>query len=134
MRDRLFGLRHDAVVGGDDENRDVGNLRTARAHRRERFVTGRIDERDLPIVALDRVRADLLRDAAGLSRGNVRLANAIEQRRLAVIDVAEHGYDRRPRREHLRLILFLLDGDFFTRLFDDRVEAEALRDLNRHVA
>ena len=59
---------------------------------------------------------------------------SIEQRRLAVIDVAEHGYDRRARRKHLRPILFLLDRDFFAGLFDDRVEAEALRDLNRHVA
>jgi hypothetical protein len=40
-------LRHDAVVGRDHEDRDVGDLGAARAHRRERFVTGRVDERDL---------------------------------------------------------------------------------------
>ena len=33
--DRLFGLRHDAVVGGDDEDGDVGDLGAAGAHRGE---------------------------------------------------------------------------------------------------
>ena len=58
MRDRFARLRHDAVVGGDHEDRDVGDLGAAGAHRGERFVTGRVDERDLAIVFLDRVRAD----------------------------------------------------------------------------
>ena len=48
--DRFFGLRHHAVVGRDHEDRDVGDFRAARAHRGKRFVTGRIDERDLAIV------------------------------------------------------------------------------------
>jgi hypothetical protein len=73
--DRFFGLRHDAVVGGDHEDGDVGDLGAARAHRRERFVTGRIDEGDLAIVSLDRIRTDLLRDAAGFAAGNVGAAN-----------------------------------------------------------
>ena len=46
MVDRLDGLRHDAVVGCHDENRHVGHLRTAGAHRRERLVTRRVEERD----------------------------------------------------------------------------------------
>ena len=33
--DRLLGLRHDAVVGGDDHDDDVGDLGAAGAHRRE---------------------------------------------------------------------------------------------------
>ncbi len=125
VRDRFLRLRHDAVVGRDDQDRDVGDFRTARAHRGERFVTGRIDERDLAIVSLDGVRADLLRDAAGLAARDVGLTDLIEQRRLAVVDVAEHRDDRRTRRQHLRLVLFLLDRDFFAGLFDDRVEPES---------
>ena len=58
VRDRFFGLRHDAVVGRDDQNRHVGDFRAARAHGGEGFVTGRIDEGDLAIVPLDGVRAD----------------------------------------------------------------------------
>ena len=33
--DRLLGLRHHAVVGGDDDHGDVGDLGAAGAHRRE---------------------------------------------------------------------------------------------------
>ena len=71
VRDRFLRLRHDAVVGRDDEDRDVGDFGAACAHRRKGFVTRRIDERDLTIVALDRVRADLLRDAAGFAGRDV---------------------------------------------------------------
>ena len=66
--------------------------------------------------------------------GDVGLPNLVEQRRLAVVDVAEHRHDRRARRQHLGLVLFLLDRDFFAGLFDDRVETEALGDLDRDVA
>ena len=107
VRDRLDRLRHDAVVGGDDENDDVRHLGAARAHRREGGVAGRVDERDL---AAERRRhligADMLRDAAGLAGDDVGLADRIEQRRLAVIDVAHDGDDGRARRE----ILVHVDG------------------------
>ena len=49
VRNRFDGLRHDAVVGRDDENDDVGDPRAARAHQRERFVARCIEERDLAI-------------------------------------------------------------------------------------
>ena len=45
--DRLDRLRHDAVIGGDDQHDDVGHLGAARAHRREGGVAGRIDKGDL---------------------------------------------------------------------------------------
>ncbi len=134
VRDRLFRLRHDAVVRGDDENRNVRDLRAACAHRSERFVTRRVHERDLAIVSLDRVRADLLRDAARLAGRDVCLPNLVEQGRLAVVDVTEHCDDRRARGQHLGLVLFLLDGHFFAGFLDDGVETEALSDLNRDVA
>ena len=133
VRDRLFRLRHDAVVGRDDEYRHVGDLRAARTHRRKCFVTGRIDEGDLTIVALDGVRADLLRDAAGFACRDVRLTNLVEERGFAVVHVAEHGDDRRTRRQHLRLVFLLLDRDFFAGFLDDGVETEALSDLDRDV-
>ena len=44
MVDRLYRLRHRTVVGRDDENDDIGHLGSARTHRGERLVTGRIDE------------------------------------------------------------------------------------------
>ena len=47
MADGFFGLRHDAVVGRDDQHGDVGDIRAAGPHFGERFVARRIDERDL---------------------------------------------------------------------------------------
>ena len=72
VRDRLARLRYDAVVGGDDEDGDVGHLRAAGAHLGERLVTGRVDERDLAPVRVDLVRADVLRDPAGLGLDDLR--------------------------------------------------------------
>ena len=44
--DRLDGLRHYAVVGGDHQHGDVGDLRAARSHGRERLVAGSVQEGD----------------------------------------------------------------------------------------
>ena len=99
MVDRLLRLRHDAVVGGDDEHRDVGHLRAAGAHGGERLVARRVEEGQLPAVDLGLVRADVLRDAAGLGLDHGRGADGVEQRRLAVVDVAHDRDDRRARRE-----------------------------------
>ena len=44
--DRLLRLRHDAVVGRDDEDDDVRRLGAARAHQRERLVARRVEEDD----------------------------------------------------------------------------------------
>ncbi len=96
--DRLDGLRHHAVVGGDDEDDDVRRPRAARAHRGEGLVAGRVEEDDRLAVDLDPVRADVLRDPAGLAGGDVRLADRVEKGRLAVVDVAHDGDDRRARR------------------------------------
>ena len=87
-------LRHDAVVGRDDEHHDIGDLRAASTHAGERLVTGSIDKDDLAAVPLDVIGADMLRDAAGFAAGHIGLADRIEQRSLTVIDVAhdsDHG-------------------------------------------
>ena len=146
VRDRLLRLRHHAVVGGDDEHRDVCHLGAAGAHRRERLVARRIEERDLPPVDLDLVGADVLRDPARLGRDHRRLADRVEQRRLAVIDVAHDRDDRRPRREvllgvleHLGQLLLVggvLDRDLAAELGPDQLDLlvrERLRDLD-HLA
>ena len=97
--DGFFGLRHHAVIGRNDENDDVGDLRTPRTHACERFVARRIDENDAPIVDAHFVRANVLRDPAGFSGGDIGFANGVEQTRLAMIDVAHNGDNRRPRRK-----------------------------------
>ena len=106
VRDRLARLRHDRVVGGDDEHGDVRHLRAAGAHRGERLVARRVEERDLPAVDVDLVRADVLRDAARFGVDDLRVADRVEQRRLAVVDVA---HDRDDRRACLQRLLGVVE-------------------------
>ena len=143
VRDRLLRLRHDAVVCGHDEHGDVRHLRAAGAHRRERLVAGRVEEGDAPSVDLGLVGADVLRDPAGLGLDDRGLADRVEQRRLAVVDVTHDRHDGRSGLEILRRVLVdlgllvllggVLDRDLALELGRDQLDllvAEALRDLN----
>ena len=101
VADGLLGLRHDAVVGGDDQHGDVGDVGPAGPHFGEGLVAGRIDEGHGAAVLIDLVGADVLRDAAFFVRGHVQPDDPVQQRRLAVVDVAEEGDDRRAGLERL---------------------------------
>src|SRR5918994_211087 len=104
--DRLARLRLHAVVGRHHDDRDVGDLRAAGAHRRERLMARRVEEGDdLVVGRVDLVGADVLRDAAGLAGGHLGLADGVEQRRLAVVDVAHDGHDGGARLEVLVVVL-----------------------------
>ncbi len=100
MSDRFLGMRHDPVVAGDDEDDDVDRARSTRAHRGEGRVTRSVDDRDL-VAELRRhlVGADVLGDPAGLVLGDTRLADRVDERGLAVVDVAEESHDRRAQLE-----------------------------------
>ena len=103
--DRLDRLRHDAVVGRDHEHHDVGDLGAAGAHRGEGRVARRVEEGDRrAAVGRHLVGADVLGDAAGLAGDHVGLADRVEQRGLAVVDVAHDGDDRRARLQ-VRLVV-----------------------------
>ena len=98
-------LRHDAVIGSDDEHDDVGRLRSARTHACERLVTWRIEEHNLApeggrflVGDANFVGTDVLRDATSFAFGNVGEPDRVEQRGLAVVDVTHDGDDRRTRR------------------------------------
>ncbi len=58
----------------------------------------RVDEGQRTSVLFDLVRTDVLGDAAGLTGDHVRVADAVEELRLAVVDVAHDGDDRRTMR------------------------------------
>ena len=66
-------------------------------HGGEGGVARRVDERDAVVLPDDLVGADVLGDAAGLAGHDVGRADAVEQQRLAVVDVAHDGDDRRAR-------------------------------------
>ena len=46
MADRFFGLRHHAIIGGDNQNCDIGHVRPAGPHFGKGLVPRRIDERN----------------------------------------------------------------------------------------
>ena len=105
VADRLDGLLHDAVIGGDDQHDDVGDIGAARTHRGKGLMARRVDERDLLAVGeRHAVGADMLRDAAGLAAGHVGLAQRVEQRGLAVIDMPHDRDDRGARLQHVGLV------------------------------
>ena len=114
--DRFARLGHDAVVGSHHEHRDVGGLGAACAHRGERLVARRVQERDPAAVDLDLVGADVLGDAASLAGRDARLADRVQQAGLAVVDVAHDRHDRRPWLEQ-RWVLLLLGADAGLRQF-----------------
>ena len=93
--DRLDGLRLDAVVGGHHQDHDVGDVGAARAHGGEGGVARGVQERDGAARGLDMVGADVLGDAAGFAGRHLGAADVVQQRGLAVIDVAHDGHHRR---------------------------------------
>ena len=97
--DGLDGLRHDAVVRRHDQDDDVGHLGAASTHGGKRLVARGVDEGDLTAVDVDDGSADVLRDAAGLARGNAGMANRVERGRLAVVDMTHNGDHGRTRLE-----------------------------------
>ncbi len=109
VRDGLDRLGHHAVVGGDDQHDDVRDVGPAGPHGGERLVAGRVDERDLAALGLDLVGADVLGDAAALRIHHVGLADAVQQRGLAVVDMAEDGDHRRPGPQVLGHALGIVD-------------------------
>ena len=93
--DGFDGLRHDAVIGRHHQDRDIGRLGAAGTHGGERLVARGVEEGDLLAVLFDLIGADMLGDAAGFAGDHVGLADGVEQRGLAVVDVAHDGHDRR---------------------------------------
>ena len=53
----------------------------------------------------------MLRDAAGLARCDIGLADGVEDRGLAVVDMAHDGHNRRPWLEGRLVVLVVLDDD-----------------------
>src|SRR3954468_13218157 len=144
MVDRLDRLRHHSVVCGHHEHRDVGRLGAAGAHGGERLVARRVEEGHLAAVPhVHLVGADVLRDAARLGADHRRLPDRVQQRRLAMVDVAhdrDHGRARHEAfgivLEHdllVALVLGVLDDDLALELAADQLDSlVGQRDGERH--
>ena len=68
----------------------------------------RVEERDAAARVVDLVGADVLRDPTCLGLDDGRLADRVEQCRLAVVDVPHDRHDRRPRRQVFLRVLVCL--------------------------
>src|SRR5688572_30298783 len=121
--DGFLGLRHHAVICSDHQHHDVGDLGAARAHRGESRVARRVEKGNDAARRLDVVGADVLRDAARLARRDLGAADVVEQRGLAVVDVAHDGDDRRARQRDIRGLHARLQRFF------DLVGLQHLRDV-----
>ena len=122
----LAGLRAHAVVGGDHDHGDVRGLGTTGTHGGERLVARGVQERDGLVVLVDLVGADVLRDATGLARGDFRLADRVQQRRLAVVDVT---HDRDHRRARLEIVVVVLERRVRVRVLGGRDDLDLLVEL-----
>ena len=120
--DRYFGrlgvadgfdrLRHDAVVGRDHQHDNVGDIGAARTHGGEGLVARSVEEGDLVARAhLHLIGADVLGDATRFACGNGSLAQRVEQRRLAVVDVSHDGDNRSARLLRLLGVRFADQAD-----------------------
>ena len=78
MANRLFGLWHDAIIGGHDQDNNIGDLGAAGAHGGEGFMARRIQEGDLASIHRNLVGAGALGDATGFATGHIGVANAIQ--------------------------------------------------------
>src|SRR6185437_2374700 len=111
--DRFHRLRHDAVVGGDHQHDDVGDLGAARAHGGEGGVAGRVDEGNLGARGgSDLIGADVLGNAAGFAFRDLGRADGVEQRGLAVVDMAHDGDYRRARNGRFGFVDFVEQAFF----------------------
>ena len=120
-----FGcLRHDAVIGRDNQHDDIGHISTPRAHGGEGSVARCVDESKCRAIMINGVSADVLRDSTRFASRYARLANRVKQRGLAMIDMAHERDDGTARLEFLFLF-----NDWWRRCNDhlfDFVNASAL--------
>ena len=113
MVDGLYGLGHDGVVGGHDDDDQVGNLRSSGTHGGEGLVARSVEEGDAPAVGqLYIVGSDVLGDASGLSGYDVGLADVVQQGCFTVVHMTHDGDDGRTLYQICRIVHFLLNLAF----------------------
>ena len=100
MVDSLNGLRHDRIIGSDDDDRYIRHFRTTSTHSGEGGVTRGVEEGNmLTVLELDVVCTDVLGNTSCLTGDDVRVTDVVQERSLTVIDVSHDGDHRATRFE-----------------------------------
>ena len=73
----------------------------------------RVEEGDGLAIDFNGIRADVLRDAASLSGRDLRVADIVEQARLAMVDVAHDDHDRRTGNKLVCGVLMVVEQTLF---------------------
>ena len=105
MVDRFYGLRHYSVIGGYHQNRYVGYLCPPGPQCREGFMARSVDKSYCLTLEFHDRGSYMLGDASHLLVGYACISYGIEERGLAMIDMAHNRYNRRSRLERFRPIL-----------------------------
>ncbi len=68
MVNGFLGLRHDAVIGSDNQDCQIGDVGSPRAHLGKCFVAWGVEKRDLSSIGKsNHAGTDMLSDPAGLA-------------------------------------------------------------------
>ena len=113
MVDGFQGLGHDPVIGGDNQNNDIGNLGAARPHGGKRLMSGRVQKGNMTFVGGNMISADMLGNPSGFHIGDPGFTNHIEQRSFTMIDMPHNGYHRWSFLQLLGIVGFLFQYLFF---------------------
>ena len=93
MAKGLQGLGFDAVVCSDNQNNDIGYVRSPSPHGGKGFVTRSVEEGDRSLAPFDGVRTDVLGDASRFPSRHFGTADGIQKGGFPVIDVAHESDD-----------------------------------------
>ena len=77
MRNGFDGLRHDSIVGRDNQDDDICCLGTTGPHGGEGFLARGVEEDDFAPRGVHCIGADVLRDATGFALRDIGGADSI---------------------------------------------------------
>ena len=136
VADGFYGLRLNAVISRNDENRDIGYMSSSGAHSGKGFVSRSIQEYDLLSVDSHLGSADMLRNSTRLRSRHVGLSYGVKQGSLSVVDVTHDGNNRRSRAQILFVILEKFKSFFFQFFFhvsDGNLNTQLLRQNHNRI-
>ena len=137
-------MRHDPIIRRDHQHDDIGHVGAACAHGGEGGVARCVDESKCRAIVIDAVSADVLGDSSCFASRYTRLANRVQERGLAMIDMAHEGddgaarlellwfFNNRRRRRDDYLFHLVNAGAFFAALLFQN-EPVVLRNLRRNI-